>query len=411
MNQIDPRRSSVGRPVSAITAIGVCAALWTACGEAEAEGGGPGGFGDGMPPMPVDVATAVQDTAIDEITATGEIEAIQSIELRPEVDGRIVEIYVREGVEVSRGRPLFKVDDAELTAQVARLEAERDLAAQALARTHALLENDAASQAELEEAEARARSSQANLDLTQVRLDRTVVRAPFAGVVGERLVSLGDYVTSATRLVTLQTVNPQRAAFDVPERYAERLAVGQEVTFRVAAVSGRTFTGEVDFVDPRVRLPARTIMVKAVVMNRDRVLRAGMFIEARLATEVRPEAVMIPEDAILPLETGFFVWVVTPEGQATRRPVEIGIRTPGRVEILSGVEIGEQVVTGGLERLFEGGPVMARQPIQGELIGEEPAGEEPDSTDDEGASEAAGSPGGEPPSDEEYGLTPSESGS
>jgi membrane fusion protein (multidrug efflux system) len=375
MNQIDFSRSSRGRPVSAFAAIGMCAALWTACGEAEAEGG-PGGFGNGMPPMPVDVATAVQDTAIDEITATGEIEAIQSIELRPEVDGRIVEIYVREGMAISRGRPLFKVDDAELTAQVARLEAERDLATQALARTRALLEDDATSQAELEEAEARARSSQASLDLTQVRLDRTVVRAPFGGVVGERLVSLGDYVTSATRLVTLQTVNPQRAAFEVPERHAERLAVGQQVNFRVAAVSERTFTGEVDFVDPRVRLPARTIMVKAVVPNRDRVLKAGMFIEVRLATEVRPDAVMIPEDAILPLETGFFVWVVTPEGQATRRQVELGIRTPGSVEILNGVEVGEQVVTGGLERLFEGGPVMPRQPIQGELIGEEPPGGE-----------------------------------
>lgn len=384
-----------------IAAIGLCAALWTACGDAEAEGGA-GGFGGGMPPTPVDVATAMRDTAIDEITATGQIEAIQSIELRPEVDGRIVEIYVREGVEVSRGRALFKVDDGELTAQVARLEAERDLAAQALARTRALLEEDAASQAELETAEARARSSQADLDLTQLRLDRTVVRAPFAGVVGERLVSLGDYVTSATRLVWLQTVNPQRAAFEVPERYAERLAVGQEVNFGVAAVRGRTFTGVVDFVDPRVRLPARTIVVKAVVPNRDRVLQAGMFIEARLATEVRADAVMIPEDAILPLETGFFVWVVTPEGQATRRQVELGIRAPGRVEILSGVEIGEQVVTGGLERLFEGAPVMPRQPIAGELVGEEGSpegGEQP-------AGEGEPSPEDESPPDDETGGPP-----
>jgi membrane fusion protein (multidrug efflux system) len=356
-----------------------------------------------MPPMPVDVATAVQDTAIDEITATGAIEAIQSIELRPEVDGRIVEIYVREGVEVSRGRALFKVDDAELTAQVARLEAERDLAAQALARARALLAEDATSQAELEGAEARARSSQADLDLTQLRLDRTVVRAPFAGVVGERLVSLGDYVTSATRLVTLQTVNPQRAAFEVPERYAERLAVGQQVKFGVAAVRGRTFTGNVDFVDPSVRFPARTILVKAVVPNRERVLQAGMFIEARLATEVRPDAVMIPEDAILPLEMGFFVWVVTPEGQATRREVELGIRAPGRVEILSGVEIGEQVVTGGLERLSEGAPVMPRQPIQGELVGQEgsPGGEEQPAGEEEPSPE--GEPPGEPPPGDETG--------
>jgi len=334
------------------------------------------------------VATAVQDTAIEQILATGQIEAVQSIELRPEVDGRIVQIQFREGSEVRRGTPLFKVDDAELRAQVARLEAERDLAAQALARTRELLDQEAASRAELESAEARARSTEADLELTQVRLDRTTVRAPFSGVLGQRFVSLGDYVNSTTRLVTLQTVNPQRAAFEVPERYATKLAIGQSVSFEVAAVPGRVFIGSVDFVDPVVRLPGRTIIVKADVPNADRALQSGMFIEARLATEVRPNAVLVPEDAILALEQGNFVWVVTSENQTTRRAVLLGIRTPGRVEILEGVEAGEQVVVGMLERLFEGAPVMPRpiqreaQPLEslpGAEVGERPGAEAPES--------------------------------
>src|ERR1041385_2907168 len=103
------------------------------------------------------------------------------------------------------------------------------------------------------------RSTQAALDLLQLRLDRTVVRAPFSGVTGQRLVSLGDYVNNSTRLITLQTVNPQRASFQVPERYADQLRVGQKVLFRVAALPGRDFTGTVDFVDPLVQLPGRTI--------------------------------------------------------------------------------------------------------------------------------------------------------
>jgi membrane fusion protein (multidrug efflux system) len=308
--------------------------------------------------MPVDVAVAIRDTAIDEILATGEIEAVQQIELRPDVGGRIVRILFREGAQIGRGAPLFKVDDAELKAQVARLEAERDLAQQALARTRQLLAQEAASESELETAEARARSTQADLELTQVRLDRTTVRSPFAGVIGERLVSLGDYVTSSTSLVTLQTVDPQRAAFEVPERHAARLQVGQTVNFRVAAVPERAFQGTVDFVDPVVRLPSRTINVKALVPNRDRALRSGMFIEARLATDVRPNAVLVSEDAILTLEMGSFVWVITQENTATRRPVLLGIRTPGLVEILEGVDAGETVVVGGLERLFEGANVM-----------------------------------------------------
>lgn len=332
-----------------------------ACGNAEAGGAAAAANGE-TPPTPVDARPAYRDTAIDEITATGQVEAVQSIELRPEASGRIVEILFREGAEMPAGTPLFKVDDAELRAQVARLEAQRDLAAQALERTRALLAENAASRAELEEAEARARSSQAELELTQVQLERTLVRAPFGGVAGERLVSLGDYVTPSTSLVTLQTVHPQRAAFEVPERYADRLGAGQSVSFRVAAVPDRVFSGTVDFVDPRVRLPARTIQVKAVVPNPDRALQSGMFIEARLAAEIRPEAVMIPEEAVLPLEEGDFVWVVTAEGTAQRRAVELGVRRPGEVEVRSGVEAGEQVVVGGLERLFDGAPVMVRQP-------------------------------------------------
>lgn len=337
----------------------IAVAAIAACSNAESNnaGGQPGG--DGQPPgMPVEVAVALRDTVVDAILATGEIEAVQYIELRPEVDGRLLQILVREGQEVTRGTPLFKVDDAELRAQVARLEAERDLAQQALERTRELMEQNASSEADLEQAEANARSARAQLELQQVRLDRTLVRAPFSGLVGERFVSLGDYVNSSTRLITLQTVDPQRALFRVPERYAQRLQLGQEVGFRVAAVPNVEYVGIVDFVDPVVQLPARTIAVKAEVRNRDRTLKAGMFIEARLVTDVRPEAVVIPEDAILPLQGAVFVWVVV-DGTATRRQVELGVRSPGFVEIQSGVEPGEHVVVGGLEMLTEGAPVMA----------------------------------------------------
>ena len=342
------------------------------CNKAESKGkggegaGGPGG--GGPPAMPVEAASARSDTVVDAILATGQIEAIQSIELRPDVEGRVIQILVREGSPVGAGTPLFKIDDAELQAQVAQVEAERDLARQSLARTRELLSQKASSQAELERADATMRSTEAQLERLKVRLARTVVRAPFAGVVGQRFVSLGDYVTSDTRLAALQTVSPQRATFQVPERYAEQVEEGQNVTFRVAALPGREFTGRVDFVDPIVQLPGRTIMVKARVPNPRRELQAGMFIEARLATAVRPNAVVIPEDAVLPLQGSNFVWVVA-DGKATRRQVELGVRTPGFVEVTSGVERAEQVVVGGQERLAEGAPVQAtlvqRRPLGG----------------------------------------------
>jgi membrane fusion protein (multidrug efflux system) len=310
--------------------------------------------------MPVEVSAAREDTVVDAILASGQLEAVQSIELRPEIEGRLVQILVREGSAVAKGQPLFKVDDAELRAEVARAEADRDLARQALARTRELMAQRASSQADLERAEATARSTEAQLELLKLRLERTTVRAPFAGVAGIRFVSLGDYVTTSTRLLALQTVNPQRAVFQVPERYADQLKVGQRVAFRVGALPGDEFTGVVDFVDPVVRLPGRTITVKAEAPNPKGALQAGMFLEARLATAVRPHAVVIPEDAVLPLQGSTFVWLVK-DGKATRRQVELGVRTPGFVEARSGVEAGEQVVVGGQERLSEGAAVAAKR--------------------------------------------------
>jgi membrane fusion protein (multidrug efflux system) len=330
--------------------------LLAACSKAKSAGPG----GGGPPPMPVEVSVAQRDTVVDAIAATGQIEAIQQIDLRPEVEGRIVDILVREGQEVEKGTPLFKVDDAELRAQVARAAADRDLARQALDRTKQLLAQNASSAADLEKAEATARGADAQLELLQIRLDRSVVRAPFAGVVGRRYVSLGDFVNSSTKLTAVHTVTPQYAVLQVPERYAGQLRRGQLVSFQVAALPGRNFSGEVIFVDPAVELPARTILIKAIVPNPRRELASGMFIEARLATAIRPNAVVVPEDAILPLQGATFVWVVK-DGKADRRQVTLGVRSAGWAEILGGgIEPGDQVVVGGLERLFPGATVMAQ---------------------------------------------------
>ncbi len=342
--------------VGVIAAVGMLAAI--GCNKKSAGGRAAQG-GGGMPPgMPVEVAVARADTVRDEVAATGQIEALQSIELRPEVEGRIVGILIREGQEVGAGTALFQIDSTELGAQVAQLAAQRDLADQDLARTKDLIAQNAASTQDLQHAEANARSTDAQLRLMSTRLARTTVRAPFGGIVGQRFVSLGDYVNNTNRLASLQTVSPMRATFNVPEKYAQSLKRGQEVTFRVAAISNRNFVGEVDFVDPVVSLPGRTILVKAHVPNPQRLLQPGMFIEARLVTALRSKAIVVPEDAVVPVQGANFVWAVQ-EGKAVQRQVGIGVRTPGFVEIASGIDAGEQVVVGGLDLLFPGAPVKA----------------------------------------------------
>jgi membrane fusion protein (multidrug efflux system) len=309
-----------------------------------------------MPPMPVDVDTARLDAVIEAVRATGRIEAVQAVDLRSDEEGRIIELLFAEGQFVAKGRPLVRIDDAMPRAQAERAKADRDLAVQQLARVRRLREQNASTPADLERAEAAARSAEAALGILDLQIERSIVRAPFSGVVGQRFVSAGDYVTSATRLLTLQTVDPQRAVIEVPERHAVRLRRGQIVEFTVAAEPGRIFRAQVDFIDPVVQEANRTIVVKGRARNADGVLKPGMFIEARLATATRADAVVVPEDAIQPLRTTNVVWAVA-DGKASRRVVQLGTRSQGFVEVLSGVAPGELVVVGGLERMAEGMPL------------------------------------------------------
>jgi membrane fusion protein, multidrug efflux system len=318
-----------------------------------------GGAPAQMPPMPVDVDTARRQAMVDAVRATGHIEAVQAVELRPDEQGRVVALMFQEGQTVAAGTPLLKIDDAMLRAQSERAAADRDLARQQLERVRRLRAENAATPADLERAEANFRSTEAALSMLALQIERTTVRAPFAGIVGQRMISVGDYVTTASKLLTLQTVDPQRAVIEVPERYAVQLRQGQPVQFSVAAQPDKQFVATVEFIDPVVQTASRTIMVKARAPNPGRVLRPGMFIEARLATSRRDTAVVVPEDAIQPLRTANVVWAVA-GGKASRRVVQLGVRSEGKVEIISGVQAGELVVVGGLDRMFEGAPLAPR---------------------------------------------------
>lgn len=354
------RRRGIVVTAGLVVLLGLIASVikFRAGGEAIAQDGSAGGPAS-MPPMPVDVDTARQRPVVDAVRATGRIDAVQAIELRPDEQGRITELLFREGQFVVKGAALIRIDDEMLRAQAERAKADRDLARQQLDRMRRLRQQNASSPADLERAEAAARSAEAALAVLELQIARTIVRAPFAGVVGQRFVSAGDYVTTATRLLTLQTVDPQRAVIEVPERHAVRLRVGQTVEFAVAAEPGRTFRARVDFIDPVVQPDNRTIVVKAQAPNPDRVLKPGMFIEARLATATRANATVVPEDAVQPLRTANVVWAVA-DGKASRRVVQLGARSQGEVEVLSGVEPGELVVVGGLERMAEGMPLAAQ---------------------------------------------------
>jgi membrane fusion protein (multidrug efflux system) len=349
--------------VAAIALVGRRFGLFSSASNPAAAAGAPGE----MPPMPVDVDTARVESMIDAVRATGRIEAVQAVDLRPDEQGRITALLFHEGQSVTEGTPLVRIDDELLRAQAERARAERDLAQQQLERVRRLHAENASTPADLERVEAAARSANAALAVLELQIERSTVRAPFAGVIGQRFVSTGDYVTTSSRMLSLQTIDPQRAVIEVPERYASELRLGQPIEFTVAAQAGRTFRAQVDFIDPVVQDASRTIVVKASASNRDRALKPGMFIEARLATETRDDAVVVPEDAIQPLRTANIVWAVV-DGKASRRVVEIGTRARGIVEIISGIRPGEVVVVGGLERMAEGMALFPRPRIKGDTL-------------------------------------------
>jgi membrane fusion protein (multidrug efflux system) len=358
MREWSPRRRGILLTAGVLLVVVIAALTIGRSGTAKAGGPAGGGGPPSMPPMPVDVDTARYQSVVDAVRATGRIEAMQAVDLRPDEEGRVTGLHFYEGQFVGKGAALVTIDDAMPRAQAERAAAERDLARQQLERVRLLRQQNASSAADLERAEAAARSAAAALAVLQLQIARSVVRAPFAGVVGQRFVSVGDYVTTGTRLLTLQTVDPQRAVIEVPERHAISLRPGQTVAFTVAAAPGRIFNAQVDFIDPVVQTANRTIMVKARAANPNRVLRPGMFIEARLATATRMNAIVVPEDAVQPLRTANVVWAID-GGKASRRVVQLGARSQGVVEVLSGVKAGELVVVGGLERMAEGMPVGA----------------------------------------------------
>jgi membrane fusion protein (multidrug efflux system) len=325
------------------------------------------------------------------------MEAEAQITVKAESPGRVVSIPAREGTRVDVGQLLLVLDTTKLSAElevaeaaVARAETESRNLRRRLDRNRQLLEEGAISpqtfddiEAQTETAEAVLRESRARLELARERLDDATVEAPFAGQVGERTVDVGDYLAVGDPLFVLVDDDPLEIDFPVPERYVGRIREGAPVDFRVRSLPGRTFVGQVVFVSPVVDTETRTVTVKARVPNTESELRAGQFGEVRLELGLRPEAVVVPEAAIVPGRTEDAVYLV--EGDtARRRVVTLGTRTVGRIEVVSGVEAGDTVVVAGQQRLSDGVPVRISEfSVSGDggfdttAVGDTAAGEAP----------------------------------
>ncbi|MDD3762554.1 MAG: efflux RND transporter periplasmic adaptor subunit [Nevskiales bacterium] len=304
----------------------------------------------------VEVQLAETTTLPRTVDAVGSIEAGESVVIRPEVAGRIVDIAFEEGETVPRGQLLFRLDDAIQRAELAQARADLALADSTHRRATRLRSEKLASQADADTAAAALEVAAAAVQLAQARLDKTLIRAPFAGVAGLRAVSPGAYVEAGDDLVRIESVDPLRVVFRIAEAQASRIAIGQTVQLRVDGHE-QPFVATVAAIDARVSAETRSLTLKARLANPDGALRPGQFARVRLQTGAPSPTVTVSEDAVFPRGDGQYAYVVE-GGRAVEREVSLGQRIAGRVEIRSGIRAGEPVVTSGLQRISNGAPVV-----------------------------------------------------
>jgi membrane fusion protein (multidrug efflux system) len=216
------------------------------------------------------------------------------------------------------------------------------------------------SASELDALEAKQQVDTANVAAAEARLDDLVIRAPFPGRLGLRRISVGSLVTPGTVITTLDDTRTMKLDFSIPESFLAILQPGLTIEARSAAWPEQPFHGEVTTIDTRVDRVTRAITVRALIRNEKMLLRPGMFMTVRL-TQAPRQAVVVPEESIVPERGEQYVWVVN-DAHVERRKVELGVRRPGSVEIVAGLATGERVVTQGTQRLTPGSAVEERRP-------------------------------------------------
>lgn len=297
----------------------------------------------------------------DDVTAVGSLVSNESVVLRPEIAGRIARIGFRDGETVQRGAVLVELDSAVRRAELEQGRAKLTLAKANSRRTEDLFERKFVSQSSRDNARAELELARAGLDLAQARLDHTVIRAPFAGVVGIRSVSPGDFVQDGDALINLEDIATLKLDFRLPELYLDRVHKGQVLELTTDVLPGETFTARVDAIDPLVEAQGRAVRLRASLANPAGRLRPGVFVRVRLVLAARPDVLVVPEAALVPAPGNVqFVYQVH-EGKAQRVDVTTGMRRDAVVEIVSGLAAGAQVVTAGQLKLRDGAPVDIRE--------------------------------------------------
>lgn len=327
--------------------------LVSGCGKAPAAGGPPSEF-----EVPAVVALVEPSVLEERVRLVGSLKSPAAVDIVTELNGTLEELLFTEGDAVTEGQILGRIRDDIVRARLREAEARFDLAAANFVRGKDLLEAETISQSDFDRLIAEYGIAEAVRDSAQAALRDTVIRAPFDGVVAERMANQGQFLSVGQALTTLIQQDPLEAEFRVPERFLQEIKVGQSIKLKSRALGEATFSGHVTFVSPRVDERSRTVLVKAKVPNPEGVLKPGMFVNLDVVVRLREDALMIPEAAVHYSGGRPQVLALDEDDRAVVRQIIVGTRVRERVEIIEGLEDGDRVVVEGHQKMGPGTKVV-----------------------------------------------------
>lgn len=310
--------------------------------------------------IPTTVEGIVLKTATfdNNLTLSGSVEANEQIEIRSEVSGIVEGIYFTEGTNVKKGQVLFKVNDIELRAQLRQAQTKEGLAAENQRRAKLLLQKEAISQEEFDVANADYASMQAQTQLIRAQIAKTSVKAPFSGKIGLRSISPGTYITPAVLVAKLVNTGKLKITFSIPEKYASQVKSGSSIDFTVSG-SDKVYNAKIYAIEPEVAVATRTLQIRAIADNADGKLFPGTFAEVKLPLTTIKDAIIVPTQAIVPVQNGKKVFISN-MGKAKEIMVEATTRTDSSILILSGLKKGDTLITSGVMSLKNEAPIKVK---------------------------------------------------
>ncbi|MCW3083110.1 MAG: efflux transporter, family, subunit [Bacteroidetes bacterium] len=312
-----------------------------------------------MPPALVTVYVTNSQILENSLYSSGTILANEEVDLHPETAGKIISILFKEGSIVQKGQLLVKINDADLQAQLKKSSLNYDLSKQKEGRLKELLAIKGVSQEDYDVAANELQTITADMDYTRALIAKTEIRAPFDGTVGLKNVSEGSYVGPTDIIASMQQIDPVKVDFSVPEKYSSKIHLNDTVIVSIEG-TGEKHKGLVYAFDPKIDANTRALKVRALINNHDRKIFPGSF--AQISTVLKTEkSVVVPTMAVIPNLRGQSTFVVK-DGKANLTPITIGIRTDTTVEVLTGLNAGDTVVTSGIMTLKTGMQVKIQSP-------------------------------------------------